>query len=80
MHGGTRPAEDLAGRGLGVLNLDGEVGMELAGRRAQVTGTNRGLGDQFVEALLARGGLFVFMPVPETSMRSRPSWHGTVSA
>jgi NAD(P)-dependent dehydrogenase (short-subunit alcohol dehydrogenase family) len=33
--------------------LDGEVGMELAGRRAMVTGTNRGLGDQFVEALLA---------------------------
>jgi hypothetical protein len=44
----TRSAEDL-GRGSGVLNEDGEVGMELAGRRAMVTGTNRGLRDQFVE-------------------------------
>lgn len=29
--------------------------MELAGRRALVTGASRGLGEQFVEALLARG-------------------------
>jgi NAD(P)-dependent dehydrogenase (short-subunit alcohol dehydrogenase family) len=29
--------------------------VELAGRRALVTGANRGLGEQFVEALLARG-------------------------
>lgn len=29
--------------------------MELAGRRVLVTGANRGLGEQFVEALLARG-------------------------
>jgi NAD(P)-dependent dehydrogenase (short-subunit alcohol dehydrogenase family) len=32
-----------------------EVPVELAGRRALVTGANRGLGEQFVEALLARG-------------------------
>jgi NAD(P)-dependent dehydrogenase (short-subunit alcohol dehydrogenase family) len=29
--------------------------VKLAGRRALVTGANRGLGEQFVEALLARG-------------------------
>ncbi len=34
--------------------------MELAGRRALVTGANRGLGEQFVEALLARGVVRVY--------------------
>ena len=34
--------------------------MELAGRRALVTGANRGLGEQFVEALLARGVVRIY--------------------
>jgi NAD(P)-dependent dehydrogenase (short-subunit alcohol dehydrogenase family) len=31
------------------------LGVEIAGRRALVTGANRGLGEQFVEALVGRG-------------------------
>lgn len=42
--------------------------MEIAGRRALVTGANRGLGEQFVEALLARGAGRVYAGArnPET--------------
>lgn len=40
--------------------------MELAGRRALVTGANRGLGEQFVEALLARGVVRVYAGARKT--------------
>lgn len=40
--------------------------MQLAGRRALVTGANRGLGEQFVEALLARGVVRVYAGARDT--------------